>query len=223
MNSDHRKVELQSPADLAFLTTQIRSAAAQKLDLHLPPVTNSSEPDELRQKVSELVDTFVAQVVGGMRHNISINGMDVVAEEGSEQVGVGAEVEKEEFEAYDEALRAKLADMSRRRDQLISQISKHRRTTPAAAAERFKQSWEKETETLMRAAEEQERVAGKIGGDDVVAVEALKRQEEVVRNWERAVEGLGVLKGGLPETRARLERAGGVVAYLEGKETSMAS
>jgi kinetochor protein Mis14/NSL1 len=36
--------------------------------------------------------------------------------------------------------------------------------------------------------------------------------------WERAVEGLGRLDKGLPETRARLERAGEVVGYLgEGK------
>jgi kinetochor protein Mis14/NSL1 len=53
-----------------------------------------------------------------------------------------------------------------------------------------------------------------LGDGDVVGVEALEREDEVRRNWERAVEGLGRLDKGLPETRARLERAGEVVGYL---------
>jgi len=40
----------------------------------------------------------------------------------------------------------------------------------------------------------------------------------VERTWERAVEGLGRLNEGLPETRARLERCGDVVGYLGGGE-----
>lgn len=80
MDTAHRKIELQSPSDLTFLTTQIRTAARQKLDLHLPPVSSESpnEPDELRKHVEDLVDAFVAQVLNAMRHNISINGIDVV-------------------------------------------------------------------------------------------------------------------------------------------------
>ena len=36
MQSEHRKIELQSPSDLTYLTSQIRTAARLKLDLHLP-------------------------------------------------------------------------------------------------------------------------------------------------------------------------------------------
>ena len=45
----------------------------------------------------------------------------------------------------------------------------------------------------------------------------MQRGEEVRRNWERAVMGVGRLNKGLPETRARLERCGGVVGYLGGE------
>ncbi|KAH7115163.1 hypothetical protein B0J11DRAFT_540005 [Dendryphion nanum] len=227
MDTQHRKIELQSPADLVYLQNQIRALALQKLNLHLPAVPNDSaaapEPDELRHKTEDLVNAFVAQVLEGMRQNISINGNDVVD---SEQEGgaVGQSViEIEEFEAYDEKLRQRLADLNVRRDKLIGKISQHRRNTPALAAQSFREGFERDLETL-----EKDRIAGEEGARSVVGeqggvvtgVEGFKRHEEVRRNWERAVEGLARLDKGLPETRARLERCGDVVGYLEGKAKS---
>ncbi|KAJ5029299.1 hypothetical protein J3E72DRAFT_363641, partial [Bipolaris maydis] len=152
MDSSHRKIELQSPSDLTYLTSQIRTAARQKLDLHLPPVTSSTaEPDDLRRSVEDLVDAFVAQVLRGMRQNISINGIDIIsgadgtfaesamqglAEEEDEET---SQVEREEFEAFDEKLRSKLGDAVARRDALIARISQHRRATPAGAAKAFEE------------------------------------------------------------------------------------
>jgi kinetochor protein Mis14/NSL1 len=209
MDSQHRKIELQSPSDLTYLTTLLRTAALQKLNLHLPPVSDSSEPDELRRAVEDQVDAFVAQVLAGMRANISINGIEVVPDE---EDGAGAEGETQEYEVYDEKLRGKLGSAVKKRDALIKEISAHRRGTAGDAAEKWKAQWEAESEVLMRDVDadgEEVQVAG---------LEALEREEDVRRNWERAVEGLGRLDKGLPETRARLERAGGVVGYLkEGK------
>ncbi|KAI8939001.1 hypothetical protein NX059_004845 [Plenodomus lindquistii] len=229
MDPEHRKIELQSPSDLTYLTSQIRAAARQKLDLHLPPVTDTSNtPDELRTHVESLVDAFVANVLQGMRNNISINGIDVVArgrsgdevdERGEAMEGVVvegvSEVEKEEFEAFDDKLRARLASQVAKRDALVSKISAHRRTTPAVAARAWQERWEREEEEVREVMEGLERQAKVLGGEDVVGVEALARADEVQRNWERAVEGLARLNKGLPETRARLERCGDVVGYMD--------
>lgn len=226
MDSEHRKIELQSPADLTYLTSQIRTAAQQKLDLHLPPHPNSSEPDELRKQVQDMVEQFVAHVLSGMKHNISINGIDVVKKEseagegGDKMEGVEVAdgvVEVEEFEPFDEKLRSQLSAAIQKRDNLVSKISQHRRTTPALAARRFEEQFSREMESLEAARVEEEKTATENYGH-VVGVEEIKRQEEVSRNWERAVEGLGRLQGGLPETRARLERCGDVVGYLGGKK-----
>ncbi|KAF2819516.1 hypothetical protein CC86DRAFT_362331 [Ophiobolus disseminans] len=213
MDSEHRKIELQSPADLTFLTSQLRTAARQKLDLHLPPVSDTSEPDELRRHVEELVDRFVAQVLSGIRTNVSINGIDVVREdvEGDAE-GVSA-VETEEYEAFDDKLRGKLSSTVAKRDQLVAKISQHRRTTPGAAAAAWQAQFERENRELL-----QEGGMDVDGDVDVADMEALQRYEDVQRNWERAVEGLGRLNKGLPETRARLERAGDVVGYLGGEK-----
>jgi kinetochor protein Mis14/NSL1 len=211
MDSQHRKIELQSPSDLTYLTSLLRTAALQKLNLHLPPVSDSSEPDELRRSVEDRVDVFVAQVLAGMRANISINGIEVVPDEdvtGSAE----AAVEQEEYEVYDEKLRGKLGSAVKKRDALIKEISAHRRGTAGDAADKWKAQWEAESELLMQG------VVGDGEEAEVAGLQALEREEDVRRNWERAVEGLGRLDKGLPETRARLERAGGVVGYLkEGK------
>ena len=226
MQSEHRKIELQSPQDLVYLTSQIRTAARQKLDLHLPAQT-SDTPDDLRAQTEVLVDAFVAQVLAGLKSNITINGLDVVTQsrgggfEGGDAMdvdtegGVGVEgVEKEEFEAFDDKLRSRLAEQVSKRDKLVASISKHRRETPAAAARRWEEQFEKEAEVLETQRTnslEQANVQ-----EDGLHVD-MKREEEVRRNWERAVQGLGSLQKGLPETRARLERCGDVVGYLGGE------
>lgn len=238
MDATHRKIELQSPADLTYLTSQIRTAARQKLDLHLPPHVSDTagEPDELRAQVESLVDAFVAQIIRGMRGNISINGMEVLGaargdgegvsgggvgfgagrnEGGGEADGLGeGAMEREEYAPFDEKLRSQLAASIARRDALVAKISQHRRGTPGAAAAAFQAQFEAENEAL------RVQAAGMLGlGDEGVQdvsmeTEALAREDEVQRNWERAVEGLARLNKGLPETRARLERCGDVVGYL---------
>lgn len=233
MESEHRKIELQSPSDLTYLTSQIRTAARQKLDLHLPPVSDTSEPDELRRNVEDLVEAFVAQVLQGMRHNISINGIDVVArgrsgdevdERGEKMEGILSAdtegeslVEKEEFEPFDDKLRGQLSSTVAKRDALIAKISQHRRTTPKAAADAFQERFERENGEVEGRVGGMVKGAEVLGAGDVAGVEQGARQEEVERNWEKAVEGLQRLNKGLPETRARLERAGDVVGYLERK------
>lgn len=229
MESEHRRIELQSPADLTFITSQIRTAARQKLDLHLPSVSDSAEPDELRSQVEQLVDAFVAQVLQGMRQNISINGIDVVTrgregdevdEYGQKMEGIiedgPSQVEKEEFEPFDDKLRSKLSKTVQKRDNLIAKISQHRRTTPFTAAEAFQTQFSQESESLFASQAKGYESATTVADGEVATVEGIKRAEEVQRNWKRAVEGLGRLNKGLPETRARLERCGDVVGYLGG-------
>jgi kinetochor protein Mis14/NSL1 len=60
--SQYRKIELQSPADLAYLYTNTVALSRQKLDLHLPPSANdnnNNDPntrDSMKERVKELVD-----------------------------------------------------------------------------------------------------------------------------------------------------------------------
>lgn len=231
MQSEHRKIELQSPGDLTYLTSQIRTAARRKLDLHLPAQPSDSA-DDLRAQTEALVEVFVAQVLKGLRENVTINGLEVVApsrgggfEDGDameidEEKGVEG-VEREEFENFDEKLRARVADAVGKRDKLVAGISKHRRETAVKSARKFESAFLAEEEGVEEAVggmvkRARQDGAGEEGGFTLGV--GLERGEEVRRNWERAVVGVGRLNKGLPETRARLERCGGVVGYLGGGE-----
>jgi len=52
----HRKVELQSPADLTYLIANVSRAAREKMDKHLPPDAAVEGEDAMRKRVEQLVD-----------------------------------------------------------------------------------------------------------------------------------------------------------------------
>ena len=54
--SHHRKIDLQAPADLTYLLTNIRQVAREKLDLAMPPfAAPEGKEDAFRMRVEELV------------------------------------------------------------------------------------------------------------------------------------------------------------------------
>ena len=57
MDTTHRKIELQSPADLNFLKANATRAAREKIDLHFPPsAAPTTGDDAMKKRVEELVD-----------------------------------------------------------------------------------------------------------------------------------------------------------------------
>jgi kinetochor protein Mis14/NSL1 len=56
MDPHHRKIDLQSPLDLEYLSATINEAAQKKIDLHLPPNAQpSDDADSFQARVNELV------------------------------------------------------------------------------------------------------------------------------------------------------------------------
>lgn len=108
-NAHHRKIELQSQADLTYLQQNLAQAAREKLDLHFPlsakqaapaevitlggvpqpteaekasqnsNATEQDEEDPLRRHVRQLVDQFLQQTYTSAAHSISVNGIDASA------------------------------------------------------------------------------------------------------------------------------------------------
>lgn len=56
VSQDHRKIELQSNEDLAYLIANVRRAAAERLNEAFPHVEGEDGEDELRNKIEELVN-----------------------------------------------------------------------------------------------------------------------------------------------------------------------
>lgn len=57
METAHRRIELQSPADLTYLVNNATRAARAKIDLHFPPsAAPETGDDDMRKRVEVLVD-----------------------------------------------------------------------------------------------------------------------------------------------------------------------
>lgn len=87
----HRKIELQSPADLSYLIANVSRAARAKIDTHLPPdAAPESGEDALRRRVEALVEEYIRRTFEGAKEGMEINGMGAgEMEEVLKRVGEG--------------------------------------------------------------------------------------------------------------------------------------
>ena len=121
-----------------------------------------------------------------------------------------------EFEPFDSRLKDRLEALTAQKNSLVEKVADLRRTAPALAAQAYQAAFLQESEQWEQ--EHRMREAKALQApESVLDLGELRRWDEMQRMWERGAEGLGALKGGLPETRARLERADEVVGYLVGK------
>ncbi|KAI4165115.1 MAG: hypothetical protein LQ342_001392 [Letrouitia transgressa] len=216
----HRKIDLQSPADLAYLHANIRSAAQQKLDLAIPtPATATADDAAFRARVQQLVHEFIAQTLTLALPSLAINGLDapaaVLAPEPDAGAGPG---QGGNYEPYDAELAETLRTLYRRLEWEHTRVAELRREAPGAAARAYVERVEGEM-AGQRAAEEEEmergeeaeaRVEGSLG--QMMRVERL---EQVERMWGRGVEGLLGLEK-ITGVLAKLERATKVAEVVEG-------
>ncbi|KAI7095068.1 hypothetical protein KC352_g39217, partial [Hortaea werneckii] len=72
----HRKIELQSPADLTYLIANVSRAAREKIDKHLPPDAAPEGEDAMRKRVEQLVEEYIRNTFNAAKNSMSINGMD---------------------------------------------------------------------------------------------------------------------------------------------------
>ncbi|KAG6021358.1 hypothetical protein E4U41_002508, partial [Claviceps citrina] len=69
-----RRIELQSPEDLAYLISNVRKAATAHLDEALPRIDGQRE-DKLREEVAALVNRYIDETFRLSADNLSINGL----------------------------------------------------------------------------------------------------------------------------------------------------
>ncbi|KAF2102009.1 hypothetical protein NA57DRAFT_73448 [Rhizodiscina lignyota] len=215
--SEHRKIDLQSPADLAYIHSHMSRSARDKIDRALPPAAApAGEEDKLRRRVEELVDGYVKSLWEGVRMNVRVNGID--AAEGSEgDVRMGGV--EDDLEPFDHRLADRIRALEAQKEALTERVADLRRTAPAAAATTFEAQFLHESEMLDKEARDAEEEAVKQAVESRIELDvaALERWDDVKRTWERGAEGLVALKGSLGETRAKVERVGSVVGYVEGR------
>ncbi|KAF2237309.1 hypothetical protein EV356DRAFT_31834 [Viridothelium virens] len=207
--SAHRRIELQSTADLHYLRSNARRAARGIIDLHLPPTAaleGGEEEDELRRGVESLVEQYIKNTFLSARHSISINGLEPSA---TERVFFEDEPQAgdEAYEPYDTRLASRLTTLANTHNELILSLANLRRTAPAQAARSFQTNYEAHSSGLNSLTKAETERLNKQSNDYELNIGKLERWDDVEKTYERGTQGLLDLKSGLTETVARCERA----------------
>jgi len=91
--STHRRIELQSVADLIYLKNNVAHSARAKIDLHLPLEAALREGntgvDGMRRAVEAGVDKYIEDTFAAAKQSISVNGMDAEKIEWEKEVPEG--------------------------------------------------------------------------------------------------------------------------------------
>ncbi|KAI4097183.1 MAG: hypothetical protein LQ344_000593 [Seirophora lacunosa] len=220
MDPHHRKIDLQSPADLNYLQSNIKLSAQQKLDLAIPASANpAGEPDAFRPQVQQLVQDYITQTLSLALPSLAVNGLDadtaMLAGAGASSGGAGSGVEDESnYEPYDPRLAEKLRTLHRQLEWEHTRVAELRREAPGAAARAYVERLERARE----AEKGRERdLEGEMAGKREGGLEGmrLERGDEVEDMWARGLDGLMGLKT-VTEVVARMERAGRAAEVVEG-------
>ncbi|OJJ99228.1 hypothetical protein ASPACDRAFT_1856797 [Aspergillus aculeatus ATCC 16872] len=156
-DSHHRKIELQSPADLTYLYGNTVALSRQKLDLHLPPSANPNDgPDPMRERVRELVDEYILRTFTSASYSITINGLDSTSKEFPFPASFTAPTEQVEYEAYDAKLAARVTSLYAQLESLTTTVAQLRRDAPGRAARAYAEHLRRVIEEEMEEAEDVE-------------------------------------------------------------------
>ncbi|KAI4223339.1 MAG: hypothetical protein L6R36_005488 [Xanthoria steineri] len=224
MDPHHRKIDLQSPADLTYLHTNIKHTAQQKLDLAIPAsATPANEPDDsFRPRVQQLLSEYITQTLTLALPSLAINGLEAETsmlladdeKQGTEGSGTVVVEDESHYEAYDPRLAERLRTLYRQLEWEHTRVAELRRDAPGAAARGFVERLEavREVERGREKEVEVEMEGVRDGGLGGVGVE---RRAEVEKMWGRGVEGLVEL-GRVTEVVAKMERAKRAAEVVEG-------
>ncbi|KAL8709991.1 MAG: hypothetical protein Q9225_007369, partial [Loekoesia sp. 1 TL-2023] len=134
MDPHHRKIDLQSPADLTYLHTNIKASAQQKLDLAIPAsATPANEPDTFRPQVQQLVQDYITQTLTLALPSLAINGLDADTSMLAD-AKTSEEEDESNYEPYDPRLAEKLRTLYRQLEWEHTRVAELRREAPGAAA-----------------------------------------------------------------------------------------
>ncbi|KAL7805791.1 hypothetical protein V8C44DRAFT_351941 [Trichoderma aethiopicum] len=205
-----RKIELQSPEDLAYLITNVRNAAVEHLNEAFPPV-DGAEEDELRIQIEVLVNEYINKTFSLAAPNLTINGLPVPP---TAIVAAAAAMPPDTvYEPFDTRKRRQVADLITQEEKLLEDVAALKRSVPAKVAaehaERVRAAMRQDEEDLrQRVARDAAAAAEASGGGGLLpGVATLQRQEGVEDGFRSAVQGLGRLKRDMPAVVAKMERA----------------
>lgn len=230
-----RRIELQSPEDLTYLITNVRNAAAARLNEAFPHVDGHEGEDELRNQIEamvnnvSLINTVFQLTIPSARErlgadsdekyinktftlaspNLSINGLPVTA---GAFLGGAPTAPDTTYEPFDARKRQRVADLITQEEKLLEEVASLKRAVPsraaAAHAEKLRDGLKADEDVLTELRGKVEAgAAAPEGGPWLQGVGPLERQEDMEKGYRGAVEVLARLKTDMAAMLAKMERA----------------
>ncbi|RVX75307.1 hypothetical protein B0A52_00660 [Exophiala mesophila] len=229
------------------VTSSPESDRKRKRDQEDTGEENDAEHDPLRARVKSLVDAFIFRTWTSAAQNVTVNGLDaelpvtpyqstLTQDTGTAKESSAPALEREgvdfTYEAYDSRSQLRLASLYGELELLTAQVSRLRRTAPAQGANTYAMALRAEIDKDEAEYEAQHGSTNTmpaknemLNQDDVWNALGLKPlrngwQDDVQRNYSRAVEELVGLAGGKndPEnTGTERWRAGSSLTGTVGK------
>ncbi|KAK7954083.1 hypothetical protein PG996_014969 [Apiospora saccharicola] len=232
VSAHQRKIELQSPEDLAFLLANVRRAAAARIDEAFPPVEGAQGEDELRTRIEQLINEYIQKTFELAAPNLSINGMPVDPSQlssNSTYSSSGNPAEPEVvYTPFDARKRARVEELTREEEDLLRDIAHLKKTVPGAAAT----AWvtgvqagikaDEEALEALKSADEQAQAEAQAAAT-ATGDEKQQQQKKRKRKQKDGTEEVGLRVEGL-ERQAEVERQyGEAVAGLQRLKKEMPS
>ena len=211
--SDHqRKIELQAPQDLTYLIDNVRTAAQQQIDLHLPP---QGDDDTFRTKVSEHVQQYVQDTWRTALPSLSINGLDASTAILSPNSTEDTNHDEADYEPFDTRLAQRLRDLYATLEEETTAIAGLKREAPKKAANAYMEAL---IEAIAADDKESEarQIALKAQKSKALDIITFSNASEVERSWHQGRQELEELRN-VTMVKANLERAIRAAGEVEKK------
>ena len=119
-----------------------------------------------------------------------------------------------EFEPFDSKLAQRIQVLSSQIENHTLQLANLRRTAPQNTAQRFEESYRKESERYDELLQKDEAAKLEQARSTTLDIGELERLDEIQSSWQSGTENLISLKSGLGGTVAKMERAQQAVEVL---------
>ncbi|KAK2591599.1 hypothetical protein QQS21_010696 [Conoideocrella luteorostrata] len=231
-----RRIELQSPEDLAYLIANVRKAATAHLYEALPKIDGQNDEDKLREHIGTLINqvkhtleyspqtpnvpsssnriiinSFGTQYIDDTfnlaANNLNINGMPFTSSQYAAFTKPAAST-TQAYEPFDSRKRQRVADLITQEEKLLEEVAALKRSVPSKTAVEQASHIEQAIKRDEELVEQRKaQVVEEVVRTVKLPVERLERQDGVESGFKGAVDTLGRLKRDMPAVVAKMERA----------------
>ncbi|ODV94483.1 hypothetical protein PACTADRAFT_18178 [Pachysolen tannophilus NRRL Y-2460] len=209
----HEKIQLQTQ-DVKYLQRIFLENAHSKLNLHLP-ITNNSKDDPLRNKIENMVETFIFETFEMARHSMIIDGIDMSNTASLKNI---IDEPKEQIEPFNFELNDKLRKIYAQVEDATLEVTSLRRELPIKAKEEYGKLLTQYDEKINKVIQDLNNHHNDINEEieDIPKIDnILPRLNDMKLDYEKSLSILVDLKEEIPKQTSQMEKLNELIQFIE--------